>query len=52
MPFHATLGEVAHACNSVFLGPRGNRSTQLHMKEAAQLLGENAHFWLGAGLVA
>lgn len=52
MPLHAALGEVTHACNYVFLGPEGNISTQLHMQEAAQLLGENAHFWLGSGLTA
>ena len=49
---HAALGEVAHACKSIFLGPRGNRSNQLHMQETARLLGKNAHFWLGARLAA
>lgn len=52
MSLHAALGEIAHACKSVFLGLGGNRSTQLHMQEVSQLLGENAHFWKGAGLVA
>ena len=50
MPLHAALGEAAHACKSIFLGPGGNWSTQLHIQEAAQLLGENAHFRNGAGL--
>ena len=50
MTLHAALGEAAHACKSVFLGPRGNRSNQLHMQEVVRLLGENAHFWLGVGL--
>ena len=52
MPLHATLGEEAHACKSNFLGPGGNQSTKLHMQETTQLLGENVHFWLGAGLIA
>jgi len=50
MPLHATLGEVAHACKSIFFSPKGSQSTHLDMQEATQLLGENAHFWLGVGL--
>jgi len=38
MPLHATLGEVVHVFKSVLLGLGGNRSTQLQMQEAAQLL--------------
>ena len=44
MPLHVALGEAAHACKSTFLSPERNQSTQLHMKEATQLLGENVHF--------
>ena len=29
-----------------------NWSTQLHMQEVTQLLGENAHFYMGARFVA
>lgn len=50
MSFHAALGGAFHACKSVMLGLRGNRSTQLHMQEPTQLLGENVHFWEGDGL--
>jgi len=52
MPLHAALGEVAHECKSILVSPVGNWSTQLHMQEAAQLLGENAHLWNGAELDA
>jgi len=52
MPLHATLGEAAHACTSIFLNPGGNRSNQLQMQETARLLEKNVHFWLGARLVA
>jgi len=52
MLLHATLGEVVHACKYVFLGPEGNKSTHMPVQEASQLLGENAHFRLGVGLVA
>jgi len=52
MPLHDASGEVAHVWKSVLLSPKGNQSTQLHMQEATQLLGENAHFWKGAELVA
>ena len=52
MPLHADMGDVAHACKFVLLSPGGNHSTQLHMQEATQLLVENAHFWMEAGLDA
>ena len=52
MPLHATLGEETHAWNYYLLSPRGNWSMQLHMQEATQLLGENAHFWMGIELAA
>jgi len=52
MPLHAALGEATHACKSVLLSPEENQSTQLPMQEVAQLLGGNAHFWLGDGLAA
>ena len=49
MPLHVSLGEVVHACKLVLLGPEGNRSTQLHMQQSAQLGGKNAHFWRELG---
>ena len=44
MPLHATLGEAACACKYVFLSPRGNWLTQVHMEVAALFLERNAHF--------
>ena len=52
MPFHASLGEVSHACKYILLSLKGNQSTQFHMQETAQMLGENVHFWLGDGMDA
>lgn len=48
MPSHAVLGEVAHACKSIFLVPKGTDQ----LSYVAQLLGENVHFWLGARLAS
>jgi len=48
MPLHGALGEAAHACKSNLLDLGGNRSTQLHMQEAAQLLGEKNTFLDGS----
>jgi len=50
MSLHDALGEAAHAYKLFFLSHRGNWSTQLHMQEATQLLGENVHFSKGAPL--
>ena len=43
---HVALGEAAYAYKYVLLGPKGNRSTQLHMQATTQLLEKNAHFLL------
>jgi len=52
MFLHDALGEAAHACKSILLGPGENWSTQLQMQEAIQLLKGNFRFWLGVGLIS
>ena len=48
MSLHASLGEAAHACKSIFLSPGGNQSILAKQARDYSTAGEKCTFLIGS----